>query len=380
MFPSVHGPSPARKHFRPGTVPPFLAAFVLLLSVLAFPAPGAAHPVTAGPRSLPTDDDNITHPTPFLWSNGRLNLSFAGDLPRFSVLPSSPSSGNPGLTITVMGFAEFASSGNVDAVAPFLSDGSSWNLSATNTSSGAVEVFLNGSTSEAPAAGSWNSSEFPEPSSDGSLASVGASVNFTLLPGPVGSAAWSVRFDLTLQGWTWIRGTDLLGVGIQLSRGGASTWKESSDGIEETLNSTGEPVAHFNWTGSVHAQYPGGLNATGSVSPPPSSLPSPSPDAERTLLHLEFSGVPGGYVGMTYDPTVTLVPPSGPSGRSGELVPPSDLTNLAGVGLGAAFVVAFVTVIRRRRRDLPPPEWSTSALWAPPPGSGIRLEGAGAPL
>ncbi len=380
MFPSVHEPSPAKKDLRPGTVPTLLAAFVLLLSVLAFPAPVAAHPVAAGSRSLPTDDDNITHPTPFVWSNGRVNLSFAGDLPRFSLLPSSPSSGNPGLTITVMGFAEIAPNGNVDAVAPFLSDGSSWNLSATNTSSGGVEVFLNGSASEAPAAGSWNSSEFPEPSSDGSLASVGTSVNFTLLPGPVGSAAWSVRFDLSLQGWTWARGTDLLGVGIELIRGGASTWQESSDGIEETLNSTGEPVVHFNWTGSVHAQYPGGPNATGSVSPPPSSLPFPSPGAERTLLHLEFSGIPGGYVGMTYDPTVTLVPPSGPSGRSGELFPPSDLTNLVGVGLGAAFVLAFVVVIRHRRRDLPPPEWSTSALWAPPRCPGIRPMSAGAPL
>ena len=83
---------------------------------------------------------------------------------------------------------------------------------------------------------------------------------------------------------------------------------------------------------------------------------------------------------MTYDPTVTLVPPSGPSGRSGELFPPSDLTNLVGVGLGAAFVLAFVVVIRHRRRDLPPPEWSTSALWAPPRCPGIRPMSAGAPL
>ena len=167
MFPWAHGRTPARKDLRPETVPTLLATLVLLLSVLSLPGAVAAHPVTAGSRSLPTDDDNITHPTPFVWSNGRVNLSFAGDLPRFSLLPSSPSSGNPGLTITVMGFAEFAPNGNVDAVAPFLSDGSSWNLSATNTSSGGVEVFLNGSASEAPAAGSWNSSEFPEPSSDG---------------------------------------------------------------------------------------------------------------------------------------------------------------------------------------------------------------------
>ena len=379
MFPWTLGRTPARKAPLPGTVLVLLASFVLLLSVLILPGPVAAHPAAAGSRSLPVDD-NITHPTPYLWSNGRLNLSFAGDLPLFSVLPSSPSSGNPGLTIAVLGFAEFATNGSVDAVAPFLSGGSSWNLSATNTSSGGVEVFLNGSASEAPASGSWNSSEFPEPSSDGGLASVGASVNFTLLPGPAGSAAWSVRFDLALQGWAWTRGSDLLGVGIQLTRAGSSAWQESSDGIEETLNSTGEPVVHFNWTGVVHAQYPDGLNATGSVSPPPSSLPFPSPDAERTLLHLEFSGVPGGYVGMIYDPTVTLVPPSGSSGRSGEIVPPSSLSDLVGVGLGAAFVSVFVTVVRRRRRNLPPPEWSTSAVGTSLPGPGIRLQGAGAPL
>ncbi len=324
------------------------------IGVLGVASVGTIGALNVG-AATPTIGMNHSPPSPFTWTNGNITIVFGGDRPQFYVSSvGANSSGSSNISVAVMGLAEITSTGGIVAVAPFSFESNAWNLTGTNETGGGMLVTLSGQVAEFPASGTWNASELPEPSVDQSSGVVPVQLAFHLAPPTAGAATWSVKFDVTATGWLWSSSRDSLGLGLQVTKVGSTTLEDSPRAVQERSNATGVPVAQLTWGTYAEVTYPNGTNATATVV----GTTIPSLSGIETQVRLEFSGVPGGYDRIFYDPTVTVNPatggPAGPGGGVGVLTAFTP-GGIAGIAAGVAVVSGVALLLARRRRRMSPP-------------------------
>lgn len=330
-----------------------VAGMVLVLMLAAVPGigPAGAAPVPTGGLGIhgprPSDDGGNPppHPAPFTWTDGAVDLTLAGATPSFYV--SSPAANRSNVSVTVLGVAEIAPNGTIDAIGGLSSEMIGWSLRWVNSTAGGVQVNLTGSVPVGSAHGFWNASELPE-MDGGILGSSTVRLVFHLANGTGGTSPWTVTFDLGVGGWPWVNGSDRLGVVLGLRAVGAASFRQGTDNVEENANGTGDLVATLAWGPSASVSYANGTAATAMVS----SGASASGYERQTLVRLLFGGVRGLYTSLYYDPSVTL----NPAATFVRSVPPGAgpfgwlSTNGGVVGVGAGLAVVAVlgwTAFRR---------------------------------
>ena len=353
---------------------------LLLLPLGVLPAGGIPGPwrapegaVGGGSGPIALDGSNPPpHLAPFAWTNGNVELTLAGESPRFYV--SSPTTNRTNVSVSLLGVAEVAPNGTVLAVGSLSNENIRWNLTWNHGSAGGLQVNLSGSVPVGPARGAWNASELPE-ADGGSLGLAAVRLVFHLAAGNATVSPWTVTFDLGVAGWPWIGASDHLGVVLSLQTFGSSSLHPGAEDVEERANATGSLIATVAWGPTASVTYANGTNATSTVS----SGTSVSPDDQETHLRLLFGGVAGGYPRLFYDPNVTLRPaaayvpgPTPGAGPSALLGTDGGLVGVA-AGLGVVGLVGWAAYRRgsanprnRLLRFRGPVSGSTSVGPAPP--------------
>jgi hypothetical protein len=167
-----------------------------------------------------------------------------------------------------------------------------------------------------------------------------------------------VKFDFSASGWPWVSPEDELGLQLfsDAPVGATTQFNESSGTLTDYDNTTGVSFASlaFGSTATASGNGQGQL----SVSTYPGIYPPTTPAGEMvSVVMLNFTGVPGGYTTLNYDPWVIFNPgtvlvktrvtttPGAP--------PPTglDYAILAVVVGGAAAVVLGVVMLRVRKAD-----------------------------
>ncbi len=328
------------------------ALVVVLLTVPAAAASGSAAVAPLGtvgglaPSGGGHDSANSSpHPAPFTWTNGKIDLTLAGESPTFYVTSLEKNSTN--VSVSVLGIAEVTPNGTVVAVASLSNEQIGWNASWVNGSGGTLQVNLTGTAPVGSANGPWNASELPEQDGGGAGA-VAVRLVFHLTRGNATLSPWTVTFDVGAVGWPWVAASDRLGVVLSLHSIGSSSLQSGSDDVEEHANATGSLIATLSWGPSASVTYANGTNATAHVS---SGL-SVSSDDQDTHVRLLFEGVAGGYPSLFYDPSVTMNPAatvgSGAPPGTGFLGLSGIVGGLVGVGAGIAVVGVLGWVAFRR--------------------------------
>lgn len=315
-------------------LPIFLVA---MLSVWAVPGHAQGAAVT------PLDDNS--HPSPFVWTQGPIKVVFDGESPSFHVLSLNDS--RVGLSVSVQGIAEVNRSGGLVAYAPFSSEGSRWNLSWTNVSGGLL-VNLTGSVPASLTQGSFNASGLPEELGNPiGMASIVLTFHLHNSSGPAG---WTVKFDLSVNGWPWVSPSDELGTSLDVEAESAThvATNASDDGVTEGENASGAPVASLTWGNSATVTYPSGASRQANVSAHTLS----SDNGVSSGVRLLFTGVAGGYDALFYDPSVWLNAMAFQAGGGviAWLLSPEGLVVMA---LGSAVVLILAAVAMRARSQRP---------------------------
>ncbi len=310
-----------------------MTAFALLL----VPGYGAA--------STPHPQDDNSHPSPYVWTQGQIMVQFNGESPSFHV--SALNDSKIGLSVSVQGVGEVNSAGNLVAYAPFSGEGTQWNLSWTNVSSGLV-VNLTGTVPVGPASGPWNAFQLPEELYNGNTGTANVVLTFHLTnsSGPQG---WFVKFDLSVQGWPWASSSDVLGMamGVDAQSETHVGSGEGGDNVTEGANSTGAPVATLTWAKSANVTYSSGTTSTANVT---SQIPA-SEDGASSGVRLLFAGVTGGYSQLFYDPSIWLNSAAfhGSGGLVAFLLTTDGMIALVG-GMAVVLVAAGVALRNRKQR------------------------------
>lgn len=319
---------------------PLLCLTVLTLSF------ASGHALGAAPRPL---DDN-SHPSPFAWTQGQIEVQFNGESPSFHVVALNDS--RIGLSVDVQGVAEVNHSGGLVAYAPFSSEGTQWNLSWTNVSGGLL-VNLTGSVPVYAMQGTWNASELPEEFNN-PLGNAAVVLTFHL-QNSSGASGWTVKFDLSVQGWPWTSPSDQLGASISVEAESESHVSNgaSGDNVTEGENSTGVPVATLSWGNSANVTYPSGATQVANVS----ATTHFTDDGTSSSVHLLFGGVAGGYSSLFYDPSVWLNALAF-HGQGGLLAWALTPLGLGAILVGVAVVLVLTLTALKLRRQKPAMELS----------------------
>ncbi len=309
------------------------------IAILAF---AVMAPTASATPVAPADD---SHPAPFTWTNGVVLLSFGGESPDFSVASVHQNLVN--LSVSAQGMAEVTPGGQIVSVASFSEEVGPWNFTWSNVSGGVV-VNLTNTVPVVAASGTWNTSEFPEPSGATSLGNTQVTLSFHLSSSGT-SSSWRVKFDVTDTAWPWMSANDSLGLALHAEPHSQSEIAPTSgDGnVTEGENSSGTPVASLTWAKDANVTYASGATAVSTVL----GYVGVSDDHMSSQVRLTFAGVAGGYRSLFYDPTVWLNAQAFGTG-----VPASTVaTWVIGATIGAAAIVVGVLVATAWRTRVTPP-------------------------
>ncbi|MCI4322403.1 MAG: hypothetical protein L3K03_00010 [Thermoplasmata archaeon] len=123
------------------------------------------------------------------------------------------------------------------------------------------------------------------------------------------NTSFGVEFDVDVSGWPWASTTDTLGLGFDClgSIGSHFAFNQSSRTLAESWNSTGRTFASLVFGRSANVSYPPSLVQAANVTEQAGLFHAYSND-RRSVVLLNFSGVPGNYSSMEYDPWVVFTP------------------------------------------------------------------------
>lgn len=339
---------------------------LVLTALLALGLLSVTGMARAGGTQLPADDNS--HPSPFVWTNGNVAVTFEGESPSFHI--ASVHQARVNVSVSVTGLGEVNPQGQRVAYAPFSGEGVAWNLSWTNVSGGLM-VNLTGSPTVFTASGPWNGSGLPEEGGFGSgLGGAGVVLTFHLFNAG-NASAWKVKFDLTASHWPWISNSDSLGVvmAVQAEQETQLTTPVDDSNVTEREPSNGIPVASLTWAPTATVTYASGQTAVANVT----ANTSISGEGSSSSVHLLFGGVNGGYTSLFYDPAVWMNPGAFSSGSSlvAWLVTP---LAIAVITAGAVLVLTLGMVALKIRRRAPSSELSGALPTCPACGSPLSVE------
>jgi hypothetical protein len=268
------------------------------------------------------------------WSDGTLTVSPARDHPAVTVAAASASE-RYGLYAGVGWVNELAPGGAVRASAT-LGDGR-WTMQNLSGPTGLTLNYV-------------ARLNVTEPGQVVPIGVAGTFVNFTLEPPTSSPSVTGVEFSIAVTQWPWVATQDRLAIVMPLWPSDPSAaYLAEVAGLANMIdcNPTGSstPLEFFAWADHGTAVTAGG----GSVALAAST--SISGGASATNVTVLFSGTPGGYTVLRYDPTVGLTLPSAPHPLSLAV-----LGAITGGGVAAALVGAW-SLLRVSRR---PP----SLMWA----------------
>ncbi len=277
-----------------GAIALLLLASLLFVGTGPASGPGTARTGTPVVASFPS-----SQPT---WSNGVLQLAFAGAVPIFTI--QSLSDSRIGVSQTLYALAEVNSSGGMVAVAPLTAPGVAWSFQPRSGPTG-VEVTMAATLPVTAATGAWEAGDDSNMEGSSPLGFTHVIAQFYVnSTGP--SSTWTVAYTLNVSSWPWVLASDALGLQVNSTAilAGASWTVSSANALAETSPGADSPVATFQWAPGAQVQYQDGTTGQSAVK----SFQNTSRWTTESLVRLDFVSVPGGYSSLEYDPWITLNP------------------------------------------------------------------------
>ena len=201
--------------------------------------------------------------------------------------------------------------------------------------------FVNNTT------GNWNMNDplgagWPQGNQD--LGNVNVTVDFHVVHS--GTARWEIKFDFKEAGWPWLSHNDHLGLllGAHAPVRSTPTYFPGNRTLVYFDNATRASLGGFNYAGNATAAGPDsplGVGVAAGSSYPPNPL-----GHATTMVMLNFTGGPGGYSSLTYDPWVLF--PAVHATKSGGGNPPtlpSTTYPLYDIVVGVVALVAVIVVV-----------------------------------
>lgn len=273
------------------------------------------------------------------WDNGVVQLTFQSLVPSFVV--TSDNDSRVASTAALSDLAEVTPTGNVSAFARFQGPNSTWRFASVTSASGTV-VWANGSIPVLPGSGPWSQDDGLSDNED-RLGNAHMDLSF-FLRAPSGPSPNSVLFVVNMTHWPWVSSNDSLGVEMTSTSVGNTNLVPgtSPNQLLELRNGTSTTVAALSWDPQATVEQNGGITATSTVG----TFRTFASGGANSTIRLEFGAVPGGYSGLSYDPTIVLN-----LGAFGNLLPAWQWSqvSLLVIALTSVLVLLLAAIARESR-------------------------------